>query len=243
MRQYAIGGVLYDSDDLVKTSAVDQLDNARYSFTRSEQYFINGKYYTGKNKSYFFEDNDTGRSSLREFREIVTLCKRNGIDLFLFISPTHASQTEVIRALGLWPVFEQWKRDLVGILDDEYENLKYRLWDFSGYNSITSKNVPTGRMREYKDSSHYYPVVGDMVLSKIMGGSQEGEVTDFGMRLNSRSIEKVLDRIRKQQYAYHESHIENVKAIKALAAKSLSGYEPEVVIDGTRPIGARLKHL
>jgi len=50
-------------------------------------------------------------------------------DIYL---PNSCCTIEVIRVTGLWQEFEQWERELTEMAP---------VWDFSGYNSITSKSI------------------------------------------------------------------------------------------------------
>jgi len=53
---------------------------------------------------------------LQRFQRILAKARQRGILVRLFISPIHAWQQEAIRIMGLYPTFEQWKRDLTTIL-------------------------------------------------------------------------------------------------------------------------------
>ncbi|GFZ91240.1 hypothetical protein [Okeania sp. KiyG1] len=73
------------------------------------------------------------------------MCQENNIKLILFISPSHATQWEAIRATGEWSTFEEWKREVVKITP---------VFDFSGYNTITTEPIHND-MENYRDNSHY----------------------------------------------------------------------------------------
>lgn len=239
MRQFAINGEIYHNDELFGLAELDYLDNAYKAFKGHAGFYIDEKYFIGDDREYYFKDKYSGNSTLEDFRKIVQLCDSYDIDLYLFISPTHAWHLEEIRSIGLWTLFEQWKRELVQILELEHKGAPYYLWDFSGYNSITSSDVPYGRMREYKDSSHYLPVIGSMVLSRMFKADQNGVPADFGRRLNNKSLENVLDLIRKEQQKYHEVHPQAVKEIEIIAASRGMSTENVIIEGGVRPIGAR----
>jgi len=239
MRQYAINGKIYHSDELIDLPVIDHEDAASLVFGKVEKYYMSEKYYLGESREYAFENSDIGNSTIREFRKIVRLCLENDIELFMFISPTHARQTEAIRAIGLWPLFEQWKRGVVQVLEQEYGSEEYRLWDFSGYNSVTSVEVITGRMREYKDPSHYLPFVGDMVLSRLFGEQHVHAPAGFGRRLHGGNIEQVLELMRLEQREYHDKHAKTIRAVEALAASLGMGPESVEITGGDRPVAAR----
>ena len=47
---------------------------------------------------------------LELFRAMVRRCRRENIELIVFVPPVHALQLETIHAAGRWPDFEQWQR-------------------------------------------------------------------------------------------------------------------------------------
>lgn len=50
------------------------------------------------------------QEGLTTFQEILTFCKKNNIDLRLFISPIHARKLQLLQQIGLWDEFEKWKK-------------------------------------------------------------------------------------------------------------------------------------
>lgn len=135
-----------------------------------------------------------------DFEEILKICKRNNIDIKLYISPAHANlDGEGIAAAGKWEMLEEWKRRIVTIAD------KYAtpIWDFSGYNSVTTEPVKTP-MKYYWDSSHFTEVTSDLILKRMFAPSDfANEIpTDFGIRLSSMNIESHLEWIRQGRQSY-----------------------------------------
>jgi len=239
MRQEAINGDVYHTDQLINLPAVNDEDIAGIVFGMAEEHFMSLKYFLGDDMMYAFENEDTGSATLDEFRKIVRLCLDNDIELFIFISPSHARLYESIRAVGLWPLFEQWKREIVQVLEDEYGRGEYTLWDFSGYNSITTTEVVHGRLREYKDPSHYLPVVGNMVLSRLFSKELENVPMDFGRHLSGSNVEQVLESVRLEQRAYHETHKATVKAVEEMAVGLGMSTQNVAIQGGDRPVSAR----
>lgn len=123
---------------------------------------------------------------LKDLNKLVEICQEKNIDLKIFISPSHATQWEAIREAGLWPLFEQWKGEVVQITP---------VWDFSGYNSITTEPI-SNPMKYYVDSSHYRPQVGHLVLNRMFQFQEENVPSDFGIFLTRDTLEDSLERIR-----------------------------------------------
>lgn len=146
---------------------------------------------------------------LTQLKEIVDTCKQRGIDIKLFISPSHAMQGEGSRTAGSWSEFEQWKRELVKIAP---------VWDFSGYNSITTEPV-SNDMRNYYDSMHYRKEVGDLVLNRMFSYREETVPADFGVLITPDNIESHLDKIHADREAWAKKNPEVVKLVQDLKRK------------------------
>jgi hypothetical protein len=93
-----------------------------------------------------------------------------GVDIKVFINPVHAYQLEAIHGLGLWGVFQNWKRDLVKVIDEVNleSDKEIVLWDFATHNYIAREPVSKA-MKYWWESSHYKQTIGRLVLAKIGG--------------------------------------------------------------------------
>ena len=137
---------------------------------------------------------------LRNVRSLIALAHSRGIELVIVIAPAHARQWETIGAAGLWDAWEEWKRALVAMNEQEAAKAgkpAFALWDFSGYDEMTTEPFPAlddtrSRMRWYFDSSHFTPAAGNRALDRIAG--KPGET--IGARLDSGMLEAHLARIR-----------------------------------------------
>lgn len=169
-----------------------------------------------------------GLDRLTLLRTLITACRADGIALYLFIPPSHARDLEALRVLGLYPLFEQWKRDLVGILAEDAavhsSAAPIPLWDFSGYTSITTEDIPAANepgkpMRWYWESSHFKKETGDLVLSRLFTSPpREHQLPDdFGILLSAENIEAHLALLRTQQSRYQETHPQEVAEVEYLA--------------------------
>jgi len=133
----------------------------RVRFKNSEEGYARQTYLPPPAYRYAFAGN--GRDTETDYRSIFSIAHKKGIELHVLISPSHARQWEVVRALGLWPVWEDWKRLLVRINEEEAQRvgrMPFSLWDFSGYHDLTTEPVPAlgdveTQMRWYHESSHY----------------------------------------------------------------------------------------
>ncbi|MBO9999012.1 MAG: hypothetical protein J7641_08410 [Cyanobacteria bacterium SID2] len=137
----------------------------------------------------FSKPYELSAEGLEEIRKIVKICRERDIQLKAFISPSHAMRYEAIRAAGHWEAYEQMKREIIEILP---------LWDFSGYNSITTEAF-SDKMQYYIDESHYQEKVGNLVLNRLFTFDIERIPEDFGIWVTPETIETHLDRIRRDR--------------------------------------------
>jgi hypothetical protein len=123
------------------------------------------------------------------FRELVRDCAQRGIDLKVLISPAHALQWEAIHIAGQWAAWESWKREVAAVTP---------VWDFSGYNSVTTEAL-TPDMQNYIESSHYLPRVGRWMLDRIFDQPSPDLPADFGVLLKPDMLDEHLLRLREQR--------------------------------------------
>ena len=141
---------------------------------------------------------------LEHLQKLVEICQQNNIELKVFISPVHATQLEAIRVSGQWATYEDWKRKLVNITP---------LWDFSGYNSVTTEPV-SDRMNDYIDSSHYQENVGNLILERLFNQTDSHYPTDFGVYLTPTNLESHLLNLRNAQSQWIQTHPEEVNLVQ-----------------------------
>lgn len=138
-----------------------------------------------------------------DFEEILSVCNQRRIDCRLYISPAHVGlDGEGIRAAGKWEMFENWKRRVAQI---SFEH-GLPLWDFSGYNSVTTEPVTTP-MKYYWDSSHFNEMVGNWIVARVMEKPEVAAPTDFGEKIFPANIEDHLAKIRNSRDKYETTNI------------------------------------
>ena len=154
---------------------------------------------------------------MRELSDILNLCDSRGTRVILFINPVHADLLEIWDSAGLWPRFEDWKRQLTA-LTHEYSQAHVRsqisLWDFSGYHSYATEAVrSTSRQLDgYFDPSHYTWAVGDIIIRQILGQS----VARLGTELTPWNVESHLASLRQEQQEYHTRQPLDVERVRIL---------------------------
>lgn len=169
----------------------------------------------------YYADMTIDQEVFDDFEAILKICKQRNIDIKLYISPAHAHlDGEGIAAAGKWEMMEEWKRRVVSIAD----RYAAPIWDFSGYNSITTEPVITP-MKYYWDSSHFTEVVSDLIIKRMLASatSADNVPADFGIRLSIKNIESHLLEIRKNRQRYIEGHSSEVRSLGESYSSFLNG--------------------
>jgi hypothetical protein len=163
------------------------------------------------------------------FRHLVQIAIRDKIDLRLAIGPSHARYFESHRLMGNWFLWEEWKRNLALIVEEEAAKAgvtPFPLWDFSGFNPLTMEPVPPAddkktRMKWYFESSHYTTDLGDMIQDRVFDHKESGRTVPdyFGVLITSKNIMNHLDNIREENIRFRESQPKVAKELSDLAAE------------------------
>ncbi|WP_243397382.1 hypothetical protein [Crocosphaera subtropica] len=205
---------------------------------------FNKKKFTQKLRYNFirYQRVDYQQSQLKAFEDIVSHCLENNIKLYLFISPIHIQNLEAMRIAGQFPMFERWKKDLVNVIEKAHNNLglsnQVDLWDFTGYNSITTEDIPNVdqkyHLKGYIDSDHYRPEVGNLIIELVVNRNRQKKANipqDFGVIINQNNIHQHLKKIRSDQQRYHQNYpqvIDDIEEVLRKDEKSHSYLVPSI---------------
>lgn len=213
--------ILFNENDLEANQNLEKiqlLGGLRKLFRKVEKKHMNKTWYKRPHNYQFFAP-ETGQSSFDNLRKLLDIAYRDKIDLRMLISPSHARLWEALHAVGLWSKFEQWKREVVTINEQQakkYGKQPFPLWDFSGYNAYTTETI-TDNMKWYWESSHYKQELGNIVLNSVF----EAKIAeDFGVLINAKNIDKHLADIRIKQQQYRKSHPIDAAEVKKLAEET-----------------------
>lgn len=182
----------------------------------------NTRAYLRRPKDLFHVDGSVS-AALDDLRQVMRLCRREGIALHLVIYPYHAQLLEIFRLTGHWSAFESWKRALVNVVEEEAAATRqppYPLWDFSAVNGWTSETIPAQgdrqtEMRWYWEAGHFKRELGDLMLRRMLNPEQTA-VAGFGERLGSDNLHANLARSRADLAAYRASHPQVTDELTAL---------------------------
>lgn len=139
-------------------------------------------------------------ADLEALRKLLREAAGRGVDVVLFINPYHTHYLAQIEFTGKWPLFEQWKRELVRIAD-EYD---VPLWDFNTADAYASETPPPPGDRRselvwYWEPAHYKREMGELMIQKMTGGTCENAhgADAPGIVLTPATIDAHLRRLRE----------------------------------------------
>ncbi|MCC6532906.1 MAG: hypothetical protein IT531_10180 [Burkholderiales bacterium] len=167
------------------------------------------------------------RAAMASFRALLDYARQNDIELRMFVSPVHARYLEWYRHVGWWPLFQDWKRELVQAVAAARESRApqpvFLLWDFSGFHPIAAEPVPrlgdlAARMKWYAESSHYSPALGSLVLDRIAGNRPvDADALPDG-RIDRANIERHLSALALDAERYRATQAGEVANVREMVA-------------------------
>ena len=193
--------------------------------TQEKKYLFQQRYTDSRRGRYLFEESKNPPANIKAFSDLVSYCLTNDIKLKVFINPIHARQQEIIYHEKQWHTFEQWKQELLNIVEKANTHHQHvepvQLWDFSGYNTVTMEAVPKlndtkTAMNWYWESSHYKATVGELILKRMYNINTADMPADFGVLLSSNNIEQHLIDLRRDRENYIEFFPDDVATIRSL---------------------------
>jgi len=114
------------------------------------------------------------QSSLKAIRKIKELCDKNSIKVIFFINPIqHTSYDAMMKDKTNRMLFGEFKKELAKITD---------YYDFTKPNAISKDN------RNWLETSHFIPKIGDLILKTIF--NDKVYVKDFGIHVKQTKEKK-----------------------------------------------------
>jgi hypothetical protein len=153
---------------------------------------------------------------------IAGLC-RAGTRVRVYINPTHAMTSDGLYWSGKWPAMERWQAALAELgRQQRLQGCNVRLYDFSGFNSITTEAIPQVSskpdMQYYWETSHYRVNVGRMILARMFD-RDEGVPGDFGVELTPSTLAQHQSAQRAQRDRYHQLHAAETSMVLEVVAE------------------------
>lgn len=150
--------------------------------------------------------------------EFVALACAHKIQLRIFYNPRHALAEHALSRGREWAVLEHWKNELGKMATRYQSNCDFKIFDFSGYNSITSESVlgitATSGLNNYWEASHYKSGVGEMILKRLFSVDISSLPSDFGRELTAATSAEINSTVRREQKLYQESHAREIALVE-----------------------------
>lgn len=135
-----------------------------------------------------YKNYQIGQDKIEKFQLLVKHCKEKGIDLKVFIFPVKAIYWEFYFNNGLWPHVEELKRRLCAI---------HPIWDFSGFNPITTETLESKGKALYLECSHCTPYTGSLLIQRMF--AESSPIDHVGYLLTPDNMEEVFADIHRQR--------------------------------------------
>ncbi|MYM89536.1 hypothetical protein GTP91_20450 [Rugamonas sp. FT82W] len=172
-------------------------------------------------REYLHGEGPTAEAMTALQRSLAGLCA-DGTSVRLYLNPTHAMTADALYWAGKWPALEAWQRALAQLgLHRRAAGCDVRIFDFSGFNSVTTEAIPQvshrSSMQYYWETSHYRSNVGAMILARMYGAGDAPR--DFGVELLPDTVERHLAAMRRARDRYHHEHPEETRMVRAVVAE------------------------
>ncbi len=135
---------------------------------------------------------------------------RNGVlrhqTMYVGTYPYHARLLEIIGQIGLWPAYEDWKREILRIVTAaRAQGAQVSVRDFGAYHPYSVEPIPMAGRRQpmprwYWESGHFKSELGARML-RIMAGLDPADGL-FGVELRPETIDATLAAIRESRQAF-----------------------------------------
>jgi hypothetical protein len=150
---------------------------------------------------------------------IIALARGRGITLRFILYPYHAHTLMLFELTGLWPAYEDWKRELVKRVDAAQGTVDVELWDFTGFSPYARERVPgpgdtSTELQWYWEAGHFKKSLGDIMIANIFG--RQTSDAPWGRRLTERILDEQLRQQRDERDAYRRTHPDDLRELATL---------------------------
>lgn len=167
--------------------------------------------------------------NLKHYRLMVREAHVRRLDLHLLIPPSHAWHWQTLWHSALWPQFEDMKRALVSINEEEARRATraaFPVLDFSGSSGPALESVPLSPaqpMQWFWEPVHFKPALGDRLIAQVMdeSGGRTAPAA-LGTPITSSNIDAHLQRLRRLQEDYAAAHPDVAERVRQLAGTALA---------------------
>jgi hypothetical protein len=168
---------------------------------------------------------------LADLDATLAYAKARGIDVEIVLMPVHGTRLEVYRLGGAMPLFESWKQALARNLAAAASLPgagTIRAFDFSPITSLSLEDFPPPgsgeHARFFLETLHPGPIVGDMIVARLLDGTPPVDMPGFGIPLQEAVAPERFAEEHAKLRAWEEAHPDLAGEIKALVVqKAIAG--------------------
>jgi hypothetical protein len=160
--------------------------------------------------------------------------KAAGIDVDIVIVPMYIWRLEFLRRIGVEAQSDAWKRRISATLNELAAapgTGKLRLFDFARPHPLVEQSVfvppPPGERRYYLEDNHFYPWLGDKVLTRVFAKGEDDEAApgsepfgrEIGQAADSMSIDSDIATARVALDLWESTHADEVSLVRKLIGR------------------------
>ena len=163
---------------------------------------------------------------LADLDATLAYAKARGVDIDIVLMPVHVTRLTLYRIGGLMSLFRSWEQALaqnVARVAELPGSGSIRAFDFSSITPVSLEDFPPpgsgNHARFFLETLHPGPVVGDMIVARLLDRPSPLEIPGFGTPLeNAVTPERFAEDDAKLR-AWEKAHPELVREIEALVAQ------------------------
>lgn len=196
--------------------------STRQYFENSWKKFLHDEWFPAPHFAFALTANDQS-PGLLYFQQSLALLYQQGVDTTIVMAPMHASLLVALQECGLWNTYEQWKKELVRINQQEALSAKrepFVMVDYTSLNAYTMIALPTDpsstqRLPWFDDSAHASAAFGKRILTEL-----QTDKIEIGKALSANTLENYLIQQRTAVEQYAKQHPEERAVIQQLIKNS-----------------------
>lgn len=183
---------------------------------------------------YAFSSIDArGRSYYDVFRDLVVFSAQEGIELSVFISPSHAYEFVGLHILNLWDAFEDFKRTTTETLERHSTPVSTGRcrgpMDFAYVHEFAAEPVPPSDSKDimlyWWESTHYKKNVGQAIAARLKQREiSSPDSREFGRCLLTESLSKTFEMERAELHLYIARHSRETGRVHQKIRQSMSSW-------------------
>lgn len=167
-------------------------------------------------------------SAVDALRRLMDASSRCGSELVLVTYPYHSQLLVLFGEAGLWNAFEDWKRLLVGVVEEErrkHPGLRLQLVDFAYFSNASMEPIPAPPDRRtevlwYWEAGHFKSALGNVVLESVLGQGSDAGQPLRAVALAPGDIDAWLAQVRGQDAAFRRANPDAVRSVREAFAGS-----------------------